>query len=317
MPPASPLEVRHLRALRAVHEHGRLSLAAESIQLSQPALSRTLQGLEQIIGEPVLDRSTRPATITRAGYRVLAMSEPVFTAIEGITGQVQGAAHSLRLGVMLSTGWRQLVEAMAPDGSVGGLTLDIMPFGLEDGFEALRTGHVDAAIAYFPLIVPDEFSSHEIARGPAAIAIPGQHPAARGDSCTMGAIGRGPMFVARHHPEWAVNFEALLRARGLEPPEFVDVINLFEAVERISRGEGIAVSAGANDFPYHPGVAVLTISDFEIVRQGLLWPAGPMPDNVRDLVAALMLTRPEREQAEGPTDAGGRSMPAGSQRPRR
>lgn len=286
--PESLIEIRHLRALCAVDETGRVSLAAESLQISQPAMSRTLQGLEKILGEPVLDRSTRPVTITPLGRRIIAMAGPLLDGLARIaTAADEADTDVLRLGVMLSAGWSNLVNVMDPEGAVAGMPVAITPFGLEDGFDDLRAGYIDAAIAYLPIVVPSEFSSHELSRGPASIAIPATHPAAAGRQCSMAAIGRGPLFVPRHHAEWSVNFEALLRARGLEPPSFIDVVNLFEAAERIARGEGVAVSAQANDFPHHPGVAVLTLTDFEIVRQGVLWRAGPMPAPVGQLLAAI------------------------------
>lgn len=44
------LNIRHLRAMSAVIRHGRLSLAADEIGITQPALTSAIAGLEQAVG---------------------------------------------------------------------------------------------------------------------------------------------------------------------------------------------------------------------------------------------------------------------------
>ena len=46
-----------LKHLLAVVEHGTFSRAAEAVNLSQPALSRSIQALETELGLPLLDRA--------------------------------------------------------------------------------------------------------------------------------------------------------------------------------------------------------------------------------------------------------------------
>lgn len=52
-------QLQELARFRAVYEHGSLSAAARALGLSQPALSRSLQRLEQIAGAPLFQRHTR------------------------------------------------------------------------------------------------------------------------------------------------------------------------------------------------------------------------------------------------------------------
>ena len=50
------MELRQLRHLIAVVEHGSFSRAAEAVHLTQPALSRSIQALESEVGAAVLER---------------------------------------------------------------------------------------------------------------------------------------------------------------------------------------------------------------------------------------------------------------------
>ncbi|MFB7733361.1 transcriptional regulator CynR [Streptomyces sp. NPDC056112] len=61
------LELRHLRYLLAVAEHGSFTRAAEDLRISQPTLSQQVRQLERTVGVPLLDRSGRSVRLTDAG----------------------------------------------------------------------------------------------------------------------------------------------------------------------------------------------------------------------------------------------------------
>lgn len=60
-------ELRHLRYLLAVAEHGNFTRAAAELHLSQPTLSQQIRRLERLVGTPLLDRSGRAVRLTDAG----------------------------------------------------------------------------------------------------------------------------------------------------------------------------------------------------------------------------------------------------------
>lgn len=61
------LELRHLRYLIAVAEHGSFTRAAEELRISQPTLSQQVKQLERTVGAQLLDRSGRAVRLTDAG----------------------------------------------------------------------------------------------------------------------------------------------------------------------------------------------------------------------------------------------------------
>ncbi|MDH6140226.1 LysR family cyn operon transcriptional activator [Kitasatospora sp. GP30] len=64
---AMALELRHLRYLLAVAEHGSFTRAAEELHVSQPTLSQQVRQLERTLGTQLLDRSGRTVRLTDAG----------------------------------------------------------------------------------------------------------------------------------------------------------------------------------------------------------------------------------------------------------
>ncbi|MGW7307576.1 transcriptional regulator CynR [Streptomyces sp. NPDC054835] len=64
---AAALELRHLRYLLAVAEHGNFTRAAEYLHISQPTLSQQVRQLERALDVQLLDRTGRTVRLTDAG----------------------------------------------------------------------------------------------------------------------------------------------------------------------------------------------------------------------------------------------------------
>jgi LysR family transcriptional regulator of gallate degradation len=71
MTTAFHLNLRHLRGLLAVHEHGSISGAAAAVNLSQPALTQGILKLERQLGEVLFERRSDGMVPNAAGALVL------------------------------------------------------------------------------------------------------------------------------------------------------------------------------------------------------------------------------------------------------
>ena len=76
MPVGINFDLTDLQAFRAVVELGNFRKAAEAISISQPALSRRIDKLENALGVPLFERTTRSVTLTTVG-RVFARSRDI------------------------------------------------------------------------------------------------------------------------------------------------------------------------------------------------------------------------------------------------
>ena len=90
------LNLRHLRGLLAVEEHGSISTAAQAISLSQPALTQGILKLETQLGEVLFDRRSDGMVPTTAGKLVLDRARACMRHLT--TGGALGDARQFRSG---------------------------------------------------------------------------------------------------------------------------------------------------------------------------------------------------------------------------
>jgi LysR family transcriptional regulator for metE and metH len=86
------IEIRHLETLTAIREAGSLQEAAERLHVTQSALSHQLRDLEVRLKTPLLNRRTRPARLTTAGLRLLALADEVLPRVKATERELQRLA---------------------------------------------------------------------------------------------------------------------------------------------------------------------------------------------------------------------------------
>lgn len=95
------LNLRHLRALIAIGEHGSITAAAEIVSLSQPALTQGLAKLERQFGYTLFERRSGGMVPTPMGSIVLARTEAALSHLsQGVKGLSSVFQHPERLMTM-------------------------------------------------------------------------------------------------------------------------------------------------------------------------------------------------------------------------
>ena len=93
------MEIKQLKALRAIVETGSFSLAAEKLWLTQSALSHQIKNLEEELGETLLIR--KPAVVpTASGHAVLRSADRILAEVKAIHDQFQAAGQGPATGTL-------------------------------------------------------------------------------------------------------------------------------------------------------------------------------------------------------------------------
>jgi monoterpene epsilon-lactone hydrolase len=107
------IELRHLRAFVAVAEELNFGRAAERLYITQPALSRQIRALEQLLGCELLRRSTHRVELTLAGEALLDRVRPVLRDVDAAVSAAQSVGGEL-VGRVARL-WEPVIKAAAAD----------------------------------------------------------------------------------------------------------------------------------------------------------------------------------------------------------
>jgi DNA-binding transcriptional LysR family regulator len=76
--------IDNLKAFAAVIDSKSLTKASSRLHLTQSAISRRIQQLEEVLGGPLLDRTQRPPSANALGRRVYEQSLPILRAVNDL-----------------------------------------------------------------------------------------------------------------------------------------------------------------------------------------------------------------------------------------
>lgn len=114
---AGRVELRHLRAFEAVARLASFTQAAQELSITQPALSRTIQQLEDALEATLLDRSSRHVTTTAAGRIFFDHVERVLAELgRGVDAVRQQASIRLGFSWLLPDPWTPSRDSSGPPG---------------------------------------------------------------------------------------------------------------------------------------------------------------------------------------------------------
>lgn len=144
------IKFRHLDTFSAIARAGSLKRAAESLHLSQPAISKTLKELEDILGVALMQRDRAGAKLTQEGATFLQFAEQSTAALRhGLRSVRAGgaAAAHLKVGVLPSVASALLPRAVLSFAKSDPDTLLELHEGPhQDLTSRLRSGNLDLVI---------------------------------------------------------------------------------------------------------------------------------------------------------------------------
>jgi len=96
------IRLRHLQCFLAVAQHGNLKRAAQALSITQPAVTKTLHELEDLLGAPLFVRGRKGAVLTAPAE---AFMRHAHASVNALTQAVDSVLHgaevaALRLGVL-------------------------------------------------------------------------------------------------------------------------------------------------------------------------------------------------------------------------
>ena len=215
--------LRHLHTFVAVAQQGTLGRAAETLNLSQPALSKTLNELEQLTGTRLFERGRLGAQLTLVGEQFLTHAVKVLDALnsagqalnrkEGLNNDIVriGALPTAALGI-LPTVIGQFHKQQKD------ITLQVATMNNTMLLAGLKSGEIDIGIGRMsdPELMSGLHYELLFLESLKLVVRPG-HPLLQ-ETVTLSRVMEWPVVVSPKGTVPRQNAEALLQSQGCKMP---------------------------------------------------------------------------------------------------
>ncbi|HHT2063286.1 TPA: LysR substrate-binding domain-containing protein [Klebsiella pneumoniae] len=217
------IRLRHLHTFVAVAQQGTLGRAAETLNLSQPALSKTLNELEQLTGTRLFERGRLGAQLTLVGEQFLTHAVKVLDALnsagqalnrkEGLNNDIVriGALPTAALGI-LPTVIGQFHKQQKD------ITLQVATMNNTMLLAGLKSGEIDIGIGRMsdPELMSGLHYQLLFLESLKLVVRPG-HPLLQ-ETVTLSRVMEWPVVVSPKGTVPRQNAEALLQSQGCKMP---------------------------------------------------------------------------------------------------
>jgi len=153
------IERVHLEIIRATDRLGSVTAAAESLYVTQPALSHSIRKLEESLGLKIWNREGRSLRLTQAGEYLLSVANRLLPQLERAEQQLQqfaqGERGTLRIGMECHPCYQWLLKVAAPFLEAWpDVDLDVIQKFQFGGIDALFGHDIDVLVTPDPLTMP-------------------------------------------------------------------------------------------------------------------------------------------------------------------
>lgn len=177
------MDLLHLRSLLAVADHKAITQASRALGLTQPALSRRLQQLEEEMGARLLERSKKGVALTEAGRLVVSEARVLVDRYERLRRVVR-AQEGLETGIVRIGGGATAVSFLLPQTIAEftrlhpGVRFEVREEGSRDVEADVRDERLELGIVTLPMH-SREFEVRPLRRDRIVLIASPDHPLAK------------------------------------------------------------------------------------------------------------------------------------------
>jgi DNA-binding transcriptional LysR family regulator len=194
------VELRQLRAFLEVANAQHFGHAAQTLKITQPALTQRIQALERELGVRLLQRSARGVRLTAAGEILLPYAKSLIhvedRALRELADNAAGRAGRLRVAYQLAadaplmsaimTEFRRRFPKVEVETAAAYSVMNV---------EQVVAGTMDAAFVALPVPHPDIVATRRISEDEVLVAFSARHPFAEMDRVPVAMLSDQPMIL--------------------------------------------------------------------------------------------------------------------------
>jgi LysR family transcriptional regulator, low CO2-responsive transcriptional regulator len=244
------LNLHQLRILAAVVEHGSFAGAAQSLDLTQPAVSAQIRHLKSFAGAPIFVRDGRGVALTEAGRALYHYAQDMLGATEALSRNLaeieSGEQDRFAVGGSLAYATYVLPTALAPFQHLhSNVWISIVDGSSREMIERVRTGALDAAVvnsSRVPSPLRELLSPTPIGNDDVVVIEAAGAPFSDGRQVRLPKLARVPFVRISGRQSLASTLDPLLAGAGREPVRTVMELGTWEGLKDAVRlGLGAAM----------------------------------------------------------------------------
>lgn len=237
--------LRQMRAFVALAKTGNFTLAAQTMHVTQSALSGLIKELEQTLEARVVDRSTRRITLTDIGRELYPLFSQMIDDLDGALANV--ADHTqLRKGIVRIAAPQLMCCTLVPEAMAAyrvlhpDIDVRVADSAVEHVIARVLSGESDIGIGPEREHMP-QLQARELFEMPFALVFPEGHPLEQAARVTWQDVARYPFIALQGQftERLQADMHALLRDVRLSPAN--EVTFMTTALAMVSAGLGITV----------------------------------------------------------------------------
>jgi LysR family transcriptional activator of nhaA len=239
------LNYNHLRYFWVVAREGRLTKAAEQLNLSQSALSAQIAKLEERLGHKLFERRGRGLMLTEAGRIALDHADAIFATGDELIGRLkhtgQSARAQLRVGALATLSRNFQLAFLRPILGDPSVEVAIRSGGLAELITALEEHQLD-------VVLVNQAPSRAAATPWTVHIVDDQHVSLIGAPNLVGGetdprtlLATRPLIVPSADSGVRTSLDAMIEREGLAPAIIAQVDDMAMMRLLAREGQGLAV----------------------------------------------------------------------------
>jgi DNA-binding transcriptional LysR family regulator len=215
------LDLKHLRQLTEVADKGSIRAAAESLAITQPALSRSIRSIENELGLKLVERGPRGAELTPAGNRLLSYARIIDANLTSAENELRGLTEQIAFGMSWLTEMliaAQLIERVLRNRP--GIRLSTVVGDYESLAPRLASGRLEFFVGPPPIGGPRPgITTQPLTQFPAGVVVRAGHPLARQKEVTVEDLVAAQWILPVAGTIPRITYDNSFLRRGVAPPE--------------------------------------------------------------------------------------------------
>lgn len=170
------IKMAHLRLMAELRATGHLTLAAERLGLAQPAASRLLAQIEDLVGHPLRERQGRTLRLTSAGEALARRAERVLLeladAARDMADAAGGTAGHVRVGSVTGPALSHLLPVLRQmRADLPAVTVEVVIATSDMLTDQVQAGRLDFALGRVPPAAQAQMTQHILGREPISFVV--------------------------------------------------------------------------------------------------------------------------------------------------